>query len=221
MFKYDILYKKQKQIFQEIKKNKYISDNFYFAWWTNLVINYLWHRYSDDLDFFSNDKVNTNEIDIFFSNIKTQLWIKTIQKRKVYDRNIYVLWYNDWDELKMEWTKYFKPQFELQVVDWIKCENIKDCFLNKIATVYDRFDVKDRVDIYFLIQNEEISWKLKNKYFEKKFWRNLSTDQIWQLFNDASNRINILPKMISKLSIQHLSDFLKKQSKMLWYVSFN
>lgn len=57
-----ILTKKQKDILDEISRYKEISQRFYFTGGTALSEIFLKHRYSDDLDFFTPDKFETQSI---------------------------------------------------------------------------------------------------------------------------------------------------------------
>lgn len=51
-----ILTESQRQVIKYISEDKTLSDQFYLAGGTALAAYYLNHRYSDDLDFFTNNK---------------------------------------------------------------------------------------------------------------------------------------------------------------------
>jgi len=50
----------QKQVLNQIKKSAFLRNNFYFTGGTVLSEFYLQHRYSDNLDFFSENKFDFN-----------------------------------------------------------------------------------------------------------------------------------------------------------------
>ena len=52
------LTEEQQTIFHEVGRNEFLRQNFYFTGGTALSAFYLHHRYSDDLDFFSERKVD-------------------------------------------------------------------------------------------------------------------------------------------------------------------
>ena len=58
MGKIHIFTKEQKIILDAITKSKYLQSSFYFTGGTALSSFYLSHRYSDDLDFFSQKKID-------------------------------------------------------------------------------------------------------------------------------------------------------------------
>jgi len=57
----------------EINKNKYLTSNFYFTGGTALSKYYLQHRYSDDLDFFSEKQIDQQLIFSIISSWKNKL----------------------------------------------------------------------------------------------------------------------------------------------------
>ncbi|HVF69093.1 MAG TPA: nucleotidyl transferase AbiEii/AbiGii toxin family protein, partial [Xanthomonadales bacterium] len=52
----------QTTILTEISKDSYLRDNFYFTGGTALSYLYLKHRHSEDLDFFSENKIDQERI---------------------------------------------------------------------------------------------------------------------------------------------------------------
>ena len=62
MGKNSILNKEQKIIFSEVKKSKFLTENFYFSGGTALSEVYLQHRESVDLDFFSEHEYDSSSI---------------------------------------------------------------------------------------------------------------------------------------------------------------
>src|SRR3989344_1844687 len=63
MEKVSILTPEQKLIFDKISKSEYFRSNFYFTGGTALSQFYLKHRFSEDLDFFSEKKFENDQIE--------------------------------------------------------------------------------------------------------------------------------------------------------------
>lgn len=196
------------------------SKDFYLAWWTALAIHFH-HRLSDDLDFFSQKLFASQMIDAFLQDNKTNLNIKNFSKQKLYDRNIYFLDYTDWFQLKIEFTPYFKPCYPL-IKDktlWVFLEDISDTFLDKIAAMLDRIEVKDYVDFYYLYQSLKPKNQTDKKFlatilisFEKKFWYTIFLISCIHIFLKASNLVYdaIIPNMKKNLKIWDLKSFYLK-----------
>ena len=75
MGKVQIITKNQKIILDEIKNNSWVKENFYLSGGTALSAFYLQHRYSDDLDFFS------EELKEFFRGKAKELGDKLVDKK--------------------------------------------------------------------------------------------------------------------------------------------
>lgn len=152
-----VLTKKQKEILLNFKGFE-LKDRFYLTGGTALSAFYLQHRISEDLDFFSEDNFEVEEIFNFFKKVdKTE----DIIFESKYDRRIFFLKYQDSQILKIEFTKYpFKNINTLKTFDGIKVDSLKDILVNKIIAITDREDIKDYIDIYFIFQ------KYKNLKFE-------------------------------------------------------
>ena len=93
-----ILSKNQVNTLEKIGKNKFITGNFYLTGGTALAEFYLKHRYSEDLDFFSEQ-----EVDIL------SLFIK-VQEAKDYPRMIKKLDANVWRNFFVEEAKKLSPE---------------------------------------------------------------------------------------------------------------
>ena len=70
-----ILSKNQVNTLEKIGKNKFITGNFYLTGGTALAEFYLKHRYSEDLDFFSEQEVDILSLNVFISDLKKEFHI--------------------------------------------------------------------------------------------------------------------------------------------------
>ena len=69
----DVLNKPQKDFLELFKQNNFLVKKFYLTGGTALAAFYLYHRYSEDIDFFSEEEVDLLPIDAFLKNIKNKL----------------------------------------------------------------------------------------------------------------------------------------------------
>ncbi len=72
MGKISVLTGKQKIVIDEIKKEKNLASRFYLTGGTALSAFHLQHRYSDDLDLFSDDAFDKEKIVNFIKRLATQ-----------------------------------------------------------------------------------------------------------------------------------------------------
>jgi len=126
-----------------------LADVFYLSGGTALASFYLRHRVSRDLDLFTREDVPLETIRSFLETVPGLL-VESYQKRL--DRRIFLVTI-DGEALEVEFTRYdfdrlaatVRLEAGLQVDDPI------DILANKIAAVADRFEPKDHVDLFFLM----------------------------------------------------------------------
>ncbi|MBI4039879.1 nucleotidyl transferase AbiEii/AbiGii toxin family protein, partial [Candidatus Daviesbacteria bacterium] len=68
-----ILTDNQTELLKEAGSNKFITGQFYLTGGTALAEIYLHHRFSEDLDFFSEKEFDILGIDIFLKNLRSEL----------------------------------------------------------------------------------------------------------------------------------------------------
>ncbi len=209
----------EQKILTDIQKKVIIAvgnelnfKGFYLSGGTALTACYLQHRFSDDLDFFCFDEPDRAFLHSFAEKLKEIIGADEMVYEKIYDRSQFNFKFGK-GELKIEFTKYPFKQLE-ETIDWqnIKIDSLRDIAANKLMTMIDRFDPKDFVDLYFLIQNfklEDIKRDTEKK-FETKIGDMLLGGELAKV-----KRIEALPRMIKKITIKELKDFFEKTAKEL------
>lgn len=111
MGKIDILTPKQQRILSLIGENDFLRTNFYFTGGTALSAFYLNHRLSDDLDFFSLRKFDTQSIFTIISD-----WAKrdrfTFQPQYIEPAYITIITFPNQEKLKADFVYYPFRQLE-------------------------------------------------------------------------------------------------------------
>ncbi|MEW6001209.1 MAG: nucleotidyl transferase AbiEii/AbiGii toxin family protein [Nitrospirota bacterium] len=144
-----ILTEKQKLLLQKFRKWS-DAKKFYMTGGTALAAFYLQHRLSDDLDFFFEDEV---EGEVILSFLRTIPDIRDLRLERKFDRKIFLIHFGDGEDLKVEFTRYpFKRIHPFYTIDGIQIDSMPDILINKLAALSDRKDVKDYVDIYFILK---------------------------------------------------------------------
>lgn len=201
-----ILTKKQEKIIQLIAETPELK-NFYLSGGTALAGYYLHHRYSDDLDFFTEKKINSKILYKFIEKAKRALGSKEVKFEKLYDRYQFFL-KNGKDELKLEFALYpFHRLKKTKIIKNIKIDSFRDISANKLMAMLERFDPKDFVDLFFILKKRNLDAIRKD--VEKKF--GIKIEDIY-LGGELSKvrGIEALPKMIKKITIEELKDFFSE-----------
>jgi predicted nucleotidyltransferase component of viral defense system len=152
----------QKKFLSYFEKSE-LSEHFYFSGGTALSYVYLQHRYSDDLDFFADSKAALN-MDIIISFLHSIPEIEKINYESIYYRRIFLISLSD-DSLKAEFTLYpFKNIVPRKKIENLWIDSFDDIFVNKLAALSDRNEIKDITDLYFILKEKGIDyilWGLK------------------------------------------------------------
>lgn len=143
-----ILTEEQKELLLSFTRSP-LSSVFYLTGGTALSAFYLHHRLSEDLDFFTEQEVNVENILIF---LKSMPVIKQITYERKYDRKIFLLEYQLKIYLKVEYTRYpFERLFPVRNFEALMVDSIQDILINKLMAMTDRRDPKDYIDVYAII----------------------------------------------------------------------
>jgi predicted nucleotidyltransferase component of viral defense system len=145
-----ILTVEQKSLLRSFS-NSDLRFSFYLTGGTSLSAFYLFHRLSDDLDFFSEEPIDIEPVLAFLKSVPE---VVHVQYERKFDRKIFLLRYVNDHLLKVEFTTYpFRRCEEGPVVEGIGIDSLKDILVNKIMAVSDRRDPKDFVDLYFALKS--------------------------------------------------------------------
>ncbi len=206
-----ILTKEQQIILSEISKNPFFND-FYFTGGTALSAFYLKHRYSEDLDFFSENKFDSHRVENIIDGLSkkykfeyTSEFIEVVQ--------IFMLKFKNLDPVKVDFAYYPYRRIEkVVIIDDIKVDSLLDIAVNKLHTITQRTTVKDFVDLYFLLQKFGM-WDLiegiKIKFNQKIEPLLLASDFL------KIEDFDYLPRMIKPITIEELQIFYREQAKKL------
>lgn len=203
---------KQRIIFDEFRNNYYLKNNFYFTGGTALSAVYFKHRLSEDLDFFTPRKFdNLAILDLLNSWGKKHNFKFLLKEQEVV--RIYLIEFDDGEKLKLDFGYYPYERVEAgKVIESVNVDSLIDIAINKLSTIMQRTEIKDFVDLYFLLQKFTI-WDLM-RGVEVKF--RLKTDPFLVGVDFLKiDSFEELPKMLKPLKLEQLKSFYKDLAKKL------
>ncbi len=168
---------------------------------------YLNHRYSEDLDFFTEkEDVDTEALTVLLKSFKDKLNIKEIDFQKSLNRNLFFIKTGK-EIIKTEFT-YF-PFRKLQkglMENNLEIDSIEDIAVNKLFTIYQKPQIRHFVDLFFIIEKrdykvEDLIMKAKLKFDWPIDYLNLGTQFI------KVKDLKDYPKMIKEIDEQRMIDF--------------
>ncbi len=211
----DILTPFQKKFLSLVAKNKPISGSFYLTGEIALAAYYLNHRYSEDLDFFSENEVDILAINVFLKEIKAAIGIKKIDFQQSFNRNLF-FHHTGSEILKAEFT-YF-PFHQIEPPDkrsGIRVNSLTDIATDKAFTIVQNPRARDFIDLYCILKsNVNISFEKLIKMARVKFDWHIDPIQLGTQLLKAQD-IKDLPRMIKKLDHQAWRDFFIVKARSL------
>jgi predicted nucleotidyltransferase component of viral defense system len=201
-------------LFLELLSKQTFSKSYYLSGGTALTEFYIPYRLSEDLDFFSEEEVNVDEIIAFIGSIKNAIEYQSFDFNTSFNRNLFFLEFTE-DKLKLEFTYYPFLQINPGKIEYgIKIDSIEDIAVNKLFTIYQNPRSRDFMDLYMIIQEyhytiDELIKKAKIKFD----WHVDSLTLGSQFF--LVTELKDFPKLIKPLKEFDWQDFFIKQAKLL------
>jgi|SRR3989344_715452 len=205
--------KLQRSIFDEFSKDNKLTKTFYFTGGTALSAIYLKHRESDDLDFFSERGFDNTLIRNFIDKIaqKNNLEIRFTER---YSTRIFNL-INSKNQVVIKIDFNYYPYNRVKKglkIKGVQIDSLNDIAINKLLTINDRTEVKDYVDLYFLLKEFTINGLIGGVKLKFK----LELDIIMVAGNFAKvEQFEFMPRMIIPLTLDELKNFYIEKAKKI------
>lgn len=215
MGKIQVFTKEQQIILAQVRENSFFQQ-FYLTGGTALSALYLQHRYSEGLDFFTEKEFDTQLVLTLIDQWSKQYNFTFTSEfhQVVY---IFLLTFKNNQKLKVDFAYYpHKRIKEDNVIDGIKADSLIDIAVNKLLTISQRTEVKDFVDLYFLLEKFTV-WDLIEGV-RVKFRMRLEPFIIASDFLKVED-FDYLPKMIIPLDLKELKLFFRQKAKGLGAVA--
>lgn len=200
----------QREILKEVVSNNYIRDNFFLTGGTALSVFYLHHRKSDDLDLFTINNINLNEIDF---------WIKKqwIDLKKINETSFFLSYLLNNTRVDFVIDKVSNNELRernyFDNTNFIMIDNIDNINSNKLCVLVARTEIKDYIDFYFI--NKDNPENLINIYKSASDKDNIFEDpptvayQIEEGLKTVMKKKQLTPLMLKKFDENALLEFYK------------
>jgi len=203
------------EIFAQLPDVEY----FYLTGGTALSVFYLFHRLSEDLDFFTPEE---HLITYLGDNLKINLEKNNFQVNIIRKfKSFYEIITAKRDESTRIHLALDSPfRFEKPILTelGIKVDSFLDIATNKLTALYGRFEVRDYVDIYFLIKEGHYSLEnLIQKTKEKDpgldaYYLAIAFEKIKEI-PDELTKLPLI--MLKELNVKEMKDFFIQEAAKL------
>lgn len=210
------LTKQQQQFLFFFSSEKSLCSTFYFSGGTCLSEYYLHHRYSEDLDFFSEHEFNPIDITVLLQSNKNIIGYNQIDFQQSFNRNIYHLIFSPDYSLKIEFTYFpFKRIDTKGKMENISIDSLKDIAVNKVFTIMQKPRGRDFYDLYFILKKEP-HWTIKKLLELARMKFNFRIDYLQ--FGAKMMEVTKLqddPLLIHDVSNKEVEQFILEEAKKL------
>lgn len=209
-----ILTPTQIQLLKLLSAQEEIRENFYLSGGTALAEYYLHHRYSEDLDFFSENEFNPIDIQTIIKKIQKRAGIIGIDFQQNFNRNLFFLHFKK-ETVKTEFTYYPFPQLEKsKIIQGLNIDSLLDIAVNKVFTIYQNPRSRDFIDLYLMLEMK--NWTLEDlrKKAKIKFDTHIDPLQMTKQLLKAQEVIDF-PRLIIDLKPKTWQDYWLKEAGKL------
>ena len=209
-----VLTKKQELFLSLFAKSEELTDKFYLTGGTALCEFYIPYRYSEDLDFFSENEFSSIEIMVFLKSIKNKLRYNKLDLNTSFNRNIIQIIF-DKDILKTEFIYFPFPQIEKpKKKKGVYIDSMTDIATNKLFTIYQKPRARDYIDLYMIIAMEKYRMGGLIEKAKAKFDWHIDLLKLGTQFLKA-REVKDYPKLIEEVDHKSWQNFFEKEAKNL------
>src|SRR3989344_7488862 len=214
MEKDNILTKDQIVLLEKIGSAPFLQGHFYLTGGTPLAAFYLKHRYSEDLDFFSENEVDVMALQTFFKSIKEEFGILEIDYQQSFNRNLFFLKFKS-SVLKTEFTYFPFSRIEKGAAQFgLDVDSLIDIAVNKLFTIYQRTQARDYIDLYVICRDRGLAISDLVKQARIKFDTHIDPIQLGTQFVKAAEATDY-PRLIRIFNPSEWQSFFMAEAKKL------
>lgn len=187
---------------------------------TALAAFYYFHRFSEDIDLFiEKEEVNHQLLLSFLKKKVGKLGVVKIKKSQFLGLVSFKLIYQNEDQLKVDFNYYPFPRINKgKKFKNLSIDSIEDIAANKLHTIFMKPRMRDYIDLYFILKNENYSLKELIINAKAKFdWHidpiNLSSQFL--RIKDFLNNTPDFPKMLVPFNKKEMENHFLKLAKSL------
>jgi len=211
----DILTKEQTEFLNLIAAEPHFTRQFYFTGGTALAAYYLRHRYSEDIDIFSEEEFDILPIRSFIGKAQRKLRLEKIDYRQFFGLHTFELYFDAKHILKVDFNYYPFPRIQKGAAyGKLDIDSVLDIAVNNVHTIAMKPRARDFIDIYFIIRDYGYDFHDLLTKAKAKFDWHIDALQLGSRLYDAAS-VQDLPRMIRVVNEKEWRTFFTEESKKL------
>lgn len=195
------------------------TEKFYLTGGTALTAFYLYHRLSEDIDIFtSEEELILYVVDKFLVTLNERNFEAEINRRFKTFCEFAIRKEQEFNRIHIAYDSPFRLEPLRETELGIKIDSLKDIASNKLLTVFGRAELKDFIDVYFLVKESKMDLieliakaKMKDPGLDEYFL-SIAFEQVKKIPDELEK----LPVMMLKpLNIIELKKFFVESAMQL------
>lgn len=212
-----ILSHQHRKLLLAIAKDDYFLTTFYFTGGTALAEYYLQHRYSEDLDFFTEKPLEPqleSHMKVIFASLKPD----SIEMQTLNEQRTYFIGLGK-QMVKLDVAYYpFAHLGEYTRVGSLRVASLRDITVNKVQAIMSRKRGRDYVDLYLAIKKQGLTADDLIKDYRLKFDIFISKEELAKQFLGVMEALD-QPKFLGTLPWSAIERYFIYQAKALSIVA--
>jgi predicted nucleotidyltransferase component of viral defense system len=210
----DLLTPLQRRLLREIGRSP-LRDEFFLTGGTALAAFHLHHRYSVDLDLFTENPAAVAQVPPTMQEITSRLGLEITFTRTLGMFLEAFVTSPDGERVEFDFAQDSPYRLESTRLDPdldLLVDNPTDIACNKLSALFDRAEPKDFVDVYFVVQEllpfDRLVVLARQKHVGMDdYWLAIALAQV--------DQVRVLPRMVKPVSVDELRVFFLARAKEL------
>lgn len=204
----------QRKLLQNIGQSP-LGDEFFLTGGTALAAFYLHHRYSMDLDLFTDNPMAVAQVPRVMQEIASRLGLEITFTRTLGTFLECFLKSPGGERVELDFAQDTPYRLEPARFDpdlGLSIDSPTDIACNKLSALFDRAEPKDFVDVYFIVQ-ELMPF---DHLLELARQKHVGLDDYWLAVALAQvEQVQVLPRMVKAVSIATVRSYFLARAKEL------
>lgn len=203
-----------KRILAAIANSRYLTDRFYFTGGTALSVYYLHHRYSEDLDLFTESPYNPRSLEGEAKRVFGTLKPSSVELETLHGQHIYFISIGS-ERIKVDFAYYpFEHLGEFIHLGRLGVASLLDITVNKVHAITTRKRGRDFLDLYLSIKKQGIQSEELLDQYRLKFDVVITKEELAKHYVGVVDALD-QPKYLGTTPWREIEDFFIAQAKML------
>lgn len=208
-----ILTPNQHLLLDEATRSQIITDNYYLTGGTALSEFYFQHRYSEDLDFFSETEINEKNIAAWIQKVTKKLNVK-VQFETLTGQLIYHIAFPR-DTVTIDFAYFpFSVLGSYKKYKNLRISSIEDIAANKLQAILTRVRGRDYFDLYEIVTRGYQSVEQIRRNYRLKYDVHIPDEQIARSFAKVLDAKD-MPRFLENVNWKEVEEFFLSEVKKL------